>query len=107
GPRRQRSHGAPLQPAHFRVSARRQRRCELLRARREACVMSLDAVLFDLDGTLVDSAPDLVAVLNTLLAEDGRPPAPYAIARNEASNGAVGLLRLGFGHELPAARFAA
>ena len=54
-------------------------------------------LLFDLDGTLADTAPDLVAVLNQLLARDGRPPAPFAIARNEVSNGAVGLLRLGFG----------
>lgn len=59
--------------------------------------MSLKAVLFDLDGTLVDTAPDLVAVLNALLDEAGRPPMAYAIARNEVSNGALGLLRLGFG----------
>jgi phosphoglycolate phosphatase len=55
------------------------------------------AVIFDLDGTLVDTAPDLVAVLNRLLLDSGRPQMPYAIARNEASNGAAGLLRLGFG----------
>ena len=59
--------------------------------------MSFDAALFDLDGTLVDTAPDLVAVLNTLLVEQGRVRMPYAIARNEVSNGAGGLLRLGFG----------
>lgn len=59
--------------------------------------MSIEAVLFDLDGTLVDTAPDLVAVLNALLRESDRPPMPYAIARNEVSNGALGLLRLGFG----------
>jgi phosphoglycolate phosphatase len=57
----------------------------------------VDAVLFDLDGTLVDTAPDLVRVLNRLLAEHGRTQMPYAIARNEVSNGAGGLLRLGFG----------
>lgn len=50
----------------------------------------------DLDGTLVDTAPDLVGVLNTLLVDRGLPPVPYAIARNEVSNGALGLLRLGF-----------
>ncbi|HEX7080234.1 MAG TPA: HAD-IA family hydrolase [Gammaproteobacteria bacterium] len=61
--------------------------------------MSVDAVLFDLDGTLVDTAPDLVAVLNRLLAEAGKPPVPYAVARNEVSNGALGLIRLGFGAE--------
>ena len=54
-------------------------------------------LLFDLDGTLVDSAPDLVAVLNRMLLENGRARVPFAIARNEASNGALGLLRLGFG----------
>ncbi|HVY66878.1 MAG TPA: HAD-IA family hydrolase [Gammaproteobacteria bacterium] len=59
--------------------------------------MSAIGVLFDLDGTLVDTAPDLVAVLNTLLVERGRVRMPYAIARNEVSNGAIGLLRLGFG----------
>ena len=64
--------------------------------------MTIAGVLFDLDGTLVDTAPDLVAVLNRMLREDGRAPMPYAIARNEVSNGAVGLLRLGFGAELSA-----
>lgn len=59
--------------------------------------MKLGGVLFDLDGTLVDTAPDLVGVLNALLHERGRVRMPYAIARNEVSNGAVGLLRLGFG----------
>ena len=58
--------------------------------------MSIEAVLMDLDGTLVDTAPDLVGVLNKLLTNRGRPPVPYAIARNEVSNGALGLLRLGF-----------
>jgi phosphoglycolate phosphatase len=59
--------------------------------------MSTVGVLFDLDGTLVDTAPDLVAVLNELLHESGRVRMPFAIARNEVSNGAIGLLRLGFG----------
>jgi phosphoglycolate phosphatase len=64
-------------------------------------------VLFDLDGTLVDTAPDLVAVLNVLLVERGRVRMPYAVARNEVSNGAVGLLRLGFGDLADAAEFEA
>jgi len=59
--------------------------------------VSVAAVLFDLDGTLVDTAPDLVAVLNRLLVESGRTRMPYAVARNEVSNGAGGLLRLGLG----------
>jgi 2-phosphoglycolate phosphatase len=64
--------------------------------------MSVLGVLFDLDGTLVDTAPDLVAVLNALLKERGRVRMPFAVARNEVSNGAVGLLRLGFGALPPA-----
>jgi phosphoglycolate phosphatase len=64
--------------------------------------LSRIGILFDLDGTLADTAPDLVAVLNTLLREAGLAPVPYAIARNEVSNGAVGLIRLGFSLE-PAA----
>jgi phosphoglycolate phosphatase len=66
--------------------------------------LRIAAILFDLDGTLVDTAPDLVAALNGLLTEQGEPPMPYAIARNEASNGALGLIRLGFGAELEAER---
>jgi phosphoglycolate phosphatase len=54
-------------------------------------------LLFDLDGTLADTAPDLVAVLNMLLSAAGRPPMPFAIARNAVSHGAAGLIRLGFG----------
>lgn len=37
-------------------------------------VVPFAAVIFDLDGTLVDSAPDIRAVLNAVLGEDGRPP---------------------------------
>lgn len=59
--------------------------------------MTIEAVLFDLDGTLVDSAPDLVHVLNDMLRERSLPPMPYAVARNEVSNGAIGLVKLGFG----------
>jgi phosphoglycolate phosphatase len=59
--------------------------------------LSRRGLLFDLDGTLADTAPDLVAVLNRLLAEHGRPPVPFAIARNVVSHGAIGLIRLGFG----------
>ncbi|WP_028454889.1 HAD family hydrolase [Chitinilyticum litopenaei] len=57
----------------------------------------IKAVLFDLDGTLADTAPDLGAALNRLLAEEGRPSQPYAAIRPVASHGARGLLELGFG----------
>jgi len=56
-----------------------------------------NAVLFDLDGTLVDTAPDLGFALNTLLQQEGHPPLPHHLIRPEASNGSAGLLGLGFG----------
>jgi phosphoglycolate phosphatase len=66
-----------------------------------------DAVLFDLDGTLVDTAPDMVAVLQAMQGVHGVDQVDYAIGRSQVSNGAIGLLRLGFpdaqiefGHEL-------
>ena len=62
--------------------------------------MRVRAVLLDLDGTLADTAPDLVAVLNELLTRYDRPRQPFAIARNEVSNGALGLIRLSFGSAL-------
>lgn len=57
------------------------------------------AVLFDLDGTLADTAPDLGLALNRLLAEENRPQQPYAAIRPVASHGARGLIELGFGIE--------
>ena len=46
------------------------------------------AVLFDLDGTLVDSAPDMAAAVDRMLAELGREPAGEAQVRNWVGNGA-------------------
>ena len=54
------------------------------------------AVLFDLDGTLLDTAPDMIAALNTLRTEESRDPLPYALARTQVSHGSTGLLRLAF-----------
>jgi phosphoglycolate phosphatase len=45
-------------------------------------------IVFDLDGTLVDTAPDLVGTLNTLLARERLPPIAYADARNMVGGGA-------------------
>lgn len=54
-------------------------------------------VLFDLDGTLVDTAPDLTGALNRLRAEQDLPPLPDQTLRSMASQGAAGLLRVGLG----------
>lgn len=54
------------------------------------------AVLFDLDGTLVDTAPDMVAVLHTMQEAHGVEPVGYEQGRSQVSNGAIGLLSLGF-----------
>lgn len=50
------------------------------------------AILFDLDGTLADTAPDLAAAANFLRAERGLAPAPYEQLRPVASAGARGLI---------------
>ena len=54
------------------------------------------SVLFDLDGTLVDTAPDMVRVLQALQGDRGILPVPYEIGRSQVSNGVIGLLRIGF-----------
>ena len=53
-------------------------------------------VLFDLDGTLADTAPDLAYALNHLLLESGRAPLPYKVLRPMASHGARGLIGQAF-----------
>jgi len=55
------------------------------------------AVLFDLDGTLADTAPDLAAALNRLRADQGLEPVPLERLRPFASAGARGLVHAGFG----------
>ena len=57
------------------------------------------AVLFDLDGTFADTAPDLAAALNHTRASKGLPPMPLAEVRPQASHGVRGLFKLGFGIE--------
>lgn len=55
------------------------------------------AVLFDFDGTLADTAPDLGGALNRMLADRRRPALPLEAVRPYASSGARGLLYIGFG----------
>ena len=58
---------------------------------------SARAVLFDLDGTLADTAPDLARALNRVRAAHHLAPVPVEITRPYASSGARGLLKIGFG----------
>jgi len=59
-------------------------------------MIDVDAILFDLDGTLLDTAPDMVGALNRLLGENGREPLELGAARAFVSHGAARLVRLGF-----------
>ena len=56
-------------------------------------------VLFDLDGTLADTAPDLANALNAVLVASGREPLPFKAIRPVVSHGGMALIRLGFGLE--------
>lgn len=49
-------------------------------------------IVFDLDGTLVDTAPDLVATLNVIFEREGLPAVPYAEARNLIGGGARAMI---------------
>jgi len=65
------------------------------------------AILFDLDGTLADTAPDLAQALNQLRLERGMEPAPYESLRPYASAGARGLIGAGMGLTPEAAEYEA
>lgn len=57
------------------------------------------AVLFDLDGTLIDTAPDFIRCLNQLRQQHGLSPLPPEHIRRSVSNGAKAMIRVGFGLE--------
>ncbi len=65
----------------------------------------IKAILFDLDGTFADTAPDLAAALNHVRGLHELPPLPLETIRPQASHGSPGLLRLGFGIEPDAPNF--
>ena len=64
-------------------------------------------LVFDLDGTLAETAPDLVTTLNLLLTREGLPPVPYEEARRMVGGGARALIERGLaysGSNLPVTR---
>jgi phosphoglycolate phosphatase len=52
-------------------------------------------IVFDLDGTLIDTAPDLVETLNVIFAREGFAPLPYEMARNFVGGGAKAMISRG------------
>lgn len=57
----------------------------------------ISSVLFDLDGTLLDTAPDMTNALNLLLAEEDKSPLATSFCRDHVSHGSVAMITLGFG----------
>jgi len=68
-------------------------------AKTMAAATTVDTVLFDLDGTLLDTAGDMGAALNAVLVERGRTPLPPEVIRPHVSRGGLALVCLGFGIE--------
>ena len=65
----------------------------------------IKTVLFDLDGTLADTAPDLAYALNCVLEEQGHAPLPFETIRPVVSHGGIALIKLGFGIDETASEF--
>ena len=61
--------------------------------------MTTGTIVFDLDGTLIDTAPDLVDTLNVVFAREGLPPVPYETARNLIGGGARMMIARGIAAE--------
>ena len=68
----------------------------ILRRNNDVMVGSPAAVIWDLDGTIIDSAPDIAGALNTLLQSHGKPTIPETDVRNMIGNGVVKLIERGF-----------
>jgi phosphoglycolate phosphatase len=61
--------------------------------------MAAPTIVFDLDGTLIDTAPDLVDTLNVVFQREGWPPVPYETARNQIGGGARTMIARGVAAE--------
>lgn len=69
--------------------------------------MASPTIVFDLDGTLVDTAPDLIETLNVVFTREGLPPLDYATARNLIGGGAMTMIARGIaaqGRAVPPAK---
>ncbi len=60
---------------------------------------AVQGVFFDLDGTLLDTAPDMIAALNRVVMAEGRPAWPAQALRDHVSHGSAALVRLAFGDD--------
>ncbi|MGH6818684.1 MAG: HAD hydrolase-like protein, partial [Methylovirgula sp.] len=60
--------------------------------------MTAPLLVFDLDGTLAETAPDLAATLNVILAREGVRPIPYETARKMIGGGARLMIERGLAH---------
>src|SRR6266853_1389309 len=58
-------------------------------------VAGMATIIFDLDGTLVDTAPDLIDTLNIILGREGLPAVPYDEARSLIGHGARHMIERG------------
>jgi phosphoglycolate phosphatase len=61
--------------------------------------MPVSTIVFDLDGTLIDTAPDLIDTLNVVFAREGMPPVVYETARNLIGGGARAMIARGIAAE--------
>jgi phosphoglycolate phosphatase len=61
--------------------------------------MPAPTIVFDLDGTLIDTAPDLIDTLNVVFGREGLPPVPYEAARNAIGGGAKAMIARGIAAE--------
>ena len=68
-------------------------------------MLDFKGLLFDLDGTLLDTAPDFISALNIQLARHNCDPLPDSAIRTSVTNGSVGLIQAAFGIDPDHSRF--